>query len=221
VDVNGIRVYLTCFPMQKFPGVVEAWQNPGTGISIRLAEHLLGHLDTLKEVECSGDAPPSTTFLPENESHTKLRERISSLLHRAAIDPARIKVTPDDVYLYLTGMASIYQMHNLLVEQRPGSVVLLGFVFHNTYHHIKEQYAGALKHFPDVTREGIDAFEDWVETESTAGRPVSYAFVEFPGNPLLASADVKRLKKLVSLSEAYLCRCCFCRCYHSMCVPLC
>jgi cystathionine gamma-synthase len=89
-------------------------------------------------------------------------------------------------------------MHQLLVEYRPGTAVLLGIVFHNTIHHLAEIAAPTgYKHFGPVDGAGIDAFESWLEAETKAGRTVSYVFVEFPSNPLLASADLHRLRKLV------------------------
>jgi cystathionine gamma-synthase len=201
VDVNGVRLYLVYYPMQKTPGIIESWQNPGTGVSSRLAEALLPYVGSLKEVPCDGYNPPSTPFLPEGPAHAKLRERVSSLLHRGAIDPEMVKVTPDDVFLYVTGMAGIYHEHNLLLEYRPGTVVILGIAFHNTFHHVKEKSVHGFKHFGPVDGKGVDALEAWLEEETREGRKVSYLFVEFPSNPLLCSVDLRRVKSLVSLGS--------------------
>ncbi len=99
--------------MAKTKGVIGIWQHPGTGVSTRLAEHLLPSVDSLTEVpfdvagdgDVSVDKVPAPTYLPESDAHQKLRERIVGLLQRAPVTPDRMKSTPNDVYLYSTGMA--------------------------------------------------------------------------------------------------------------------
>jgi cystathionine beta-lyase/cystathionine gamma-synthase len=87
-----------------------------------------------------------------------------------------------------------------LVEARGGgTVVLLGSVFHNTYH-LLEEGEGGMKHFGrcDGGSGVMEALEEWLEGEKTAGRKVGYMFAEFPSNPILVSVDLKRLRELVS-----------------------
>lgn len=199
VDIGDVRLYAAVFPAPKTPGIIGAWQNPGIGPSIRLTEDLLARIDSLNEVECdtAGENLPSRTVgLPEGPAHEALRRRITDLLHRAPIDPDKIRVTPQDVYLYQTGMAAIYAAHNLIVAARPGTVVLLGALFHSTFHWLAEQSPQGNRHFGAVDAAGLDVFEAWLDEERAAGRVVSYALVEFPSNPLLALADLRRLKAL-------------------------
>jgi cystathionine gamma-synthase len=199
VDIGDTRLYAAVFPAPKTPGVIGGWQNPGIGPSIRLAEDLLAQIDTLNEVDCDPageNPPPRTAGLPEGPSHDGLRQRITDLLHRAPIDPDKIRVTPEDVYLYQTGMASIYAAHNLILAHRPGTVLMLGSLFHSTFHWLVEQSPQGTKHFGAVDAAGLDILEAWLDDERSAGRQVSYALVEFPSNPLLASADLRRLKAL-------------------------
>ncbi|KAH6691289.1 cystathionine gamma-synthase [Plectosphaerella plurivora] len=199
VDIGDIRLYAAVFPAPKTPGVIGGWQNPGIGPSIRLSEDLLAKIDTLTEVECDkkGRNPPARNAgLSEGASHDGLRRRIVDLLHRAPIDPDKIRVKPDDVFLYQTGMASIYAAHNLILAHRPGTVVMLGSLFHSTFHWLIEQSPHGVKHFGAVDAAGLDILEAWLGEERAAGRPVSYALIEFPSNPLLASADLRRLKAL-------------------------
>lgn len=199
VDIGGVRLYLVTYPKPKTPGIIGAWQNPGIGVSNRLAEHLLKNIDSLTEVKFEpGSAPPPTEYLPEGKAHGKLRERIAGLLHRAAINPEKVKAETKDIFLYSTGMAAIFAAHNTLLEHRPGSVVILGIAFHSTVHYLHESSPHGYKHFGPVDAKGLDIFEAWLEEEATAGRDVSYVLTEFPNNPLLASVDLRRLKKLVS-----------------------
>ncbi|KAI5466109.1 pyridoxal phosphate-dependent transferase [Mariannaea sp. PMI_226] len=197
VDIAGHRLYVVIYDPKKTPGILLTWGNPGVGLSIRGAEEILSGLDDLKEVPYSGTGElPPPTWTPEGPAHQGLRERVNELLHRAPIDPANVTCTPSDVFLYPSGMGAIYDTFNRLVEYRPGTAVMLGIPFHNTYHHILEEASMGIKHFGRVDQEGIDSFESWLEEEKQNGKPVSYAFVEIPGNPTLDTVDVARLKRL-------------------------
>ncbi|KAF7558318.1 hypothetical protein G7046_g5837 [Stylonectria norvegica] len=197
VDVAGHRVYAVLYEPKNTPGMMLSWGAPGLGISIRGGEELLKGIESMEEVTIQDDDdPPPPTWTPEGPAHQGLRERITELLHRAAIDPDKVKSRPEDVYLYPTGMAAIFQANNLLLQYRPGTAVVLGIVFHNTYHHLIEECPNGMKHFGRVDEDGIDVFEAWLDEEAAAGRSVSYAFVEIPGNPTLDTPDLKRLKKL-------------------------
>ncbi|KAM0280378.1 hypothetical protein ACHAQH_004091 [Verticillium albo-atrum] len=202
VEVADVRLYVVVFPAAKTPGIIGAWQNPGIGPSIRLSEYLLSQIETFTVVKSNSgiECPPPGTFLQETEAHAKLRERISGLLHRAAIDPEKIRVTPDDIYLYQTGMAAIYAAHNQLLTLRPGTVVVLGVVFHSTLHWLSEASPHGYKQFGPVDSAGLDAFEAWLEEETAQGRDVTYVLTEFPSNPLLVSIDLRRVQ---ALSQKY------------------
>lgn len=200
VDIAGHRLYVMFFnPMQTL-GVMLTWGQPGLGISVRGAEQLLKAVDTMEEVPMKDlSNPPKPTFTPETWAHQGLRERINDLLHRAAIDPTKVTCGPKDVFLYPTGMGGVYTTINHLLEYRPGTAVVLGVVFHNTHHHLWEESPHGYKHVGNVDKESFDGMEVWLEEEKEAGRPVSFAIVEVPGNPTLDTVDLPRLKKLVSL----------------------
>lgn len=203
VDVRGTRLYVVVYPLAKTPGVVGHWQNAGTGASSRLAEALLVHVEADSAVvawDGDVDRVPPPTYLPEGEAHAGLRRRVRGLLHRAPLDPGAVRVADDDVFLYPTGMAAIYRLNEALVRREPGTVLVLGSVFHNTWH-LFEEAPGGMKHFGACgAASGVmDKVEAYLEAHYGEGRTVSYAFVEFPSNPLLVSADLKRLRQIVSL----------------------
>lgn len=208
IDVDEHRLYVALFNPMQTPGMMLTWGQPGLGISIRGAQQLLKGIDGLKEVPLEDLAnPPKPTFTPESWAHQGLRERINDLLHRAAIDPVKVTCGPKDIFLYPTGMGGVYTTINNLLEYRPGTAVILGIVFHNTHHHMTEESPQGFKHVGKVDKKSIDGMEIWLEGEKEAGRPVSYAIVEFPGNPTLDTVDLLRLKKLVSYSwHAFTCR---------------
>lgn len=199
VDVAGHRLYAALYNPMQTHGIILSWGQPGLGISIRGAEGLLKGVESMEEVPMTDFAnPPKPTWTPENWAHEGLRERINELLHRAPVDPTKVACQSKDVFLYPSGMAAIYHTTNLLLEYRPGTAVVLGILFHNTHHHLQEENPNGFKHVGMVDKESIDNMEAWLEEEKVAGRQVSFAMVEFPGNPTLDTPDLLRLKKLVS-----------------------
>jgi cystathionine gamma-synthase len=204
VDVAGHRLFAVLYNPMQTHGIILSWGQPGLGISIRGAEGLLKGVATMEEVPLEDFAnQPKPTFTPESWAHTGLRERINELLHRAAIDPAKVTCEPKDVFLYPAGMGAVYSATNLLLEHRPGTAVVLGIVFHNTHHHLFEEAPNGFKHVGKVDKQSIDSMEAWLEEEKEAGRPVSFVIVEFPGNPTLDAVDLPRLKELVSCPFLY------------------
>lgn len=216
VDVRGVRLYCVVYALAKTPGAVGIWQHAGTGVSTRLAEALVPFVETdfaLVDWEKKGEEEeeeadgndlgdvPAPTFLPEGAAHAQLRRRVRDLLHRAPVDPDKVAVQDGDVYLYQTGMAAIYRLMEALARRDPqGTILLLGSIFHNTYHLIEEAPAG-MKHFGvcDAASGVMDEIEAWLEGHYREGKTVGYAFLEFPSNPLLVSADLKRLRQIVSM----------------------
>lgn len=169
------------------------WSNAGVGISSRLAEDALKNLDTLREVT-EADIPPYV----EDESGwlQALRERIVELMERAPVEPQRpAKVSSEDVYLYQTGMAAIYYVHNILLGLRESvsKTVMFGFPFHQTIH-IFKNWGPGLEFLPLGTE--YDALEQYLESQASAGTPVAAVWTEFPSNPLLVSSDLLRLRQL-------------------------
>lgn len=199
VDIAGHRLYVTFVSPMAMPVMMLAWQHAGLGISLRGAEHLLQSIDTIKEVPFKvEEALPPPSWTPESEAHSALRERIVELLHRAPRDADKVKCTAEDVFLYPTGMAPVFYLSTLLMKDRPGTVVMLGIIYSHTYRLLLEECPHGIKHFGKVDSEGISVFENWLKKEKEEGRPVTYVFVEVPGNPTLETPDTARLKKLVS-----------------------
>lgn len=186
VDLHGVRLYCVIYSLDKTPGTVGIWQNTGTGLSTRASEELVKYVDSeLEAVQWSGDVNdiPQPTYLPECEAHGALRNRIRNLLHRAPLDAAKVKVSEDDVYLYHTGMAAIYRANEALIKRNPGTILVLGSIFHNTWH-LYEEAPGGMKHFGacDAASGVLDKLEAWAQAHYNAGKTISYAFLEFPSS---------------------------------------
>jgi len=110
-----------------------------------------------------------------------LRNRLAELYHCA----------PDDVFLAPTGMAAQYAALRAIGERRPDQrTIQLGFPYVDTLKLQQKLGAGAhLIHDLDHIETGV---REILAQESIAG-----AFCEIPGNPLLGSADVRRISPLL------------------------
>lgn len=198
VDIAGHRLYAVLYDKQHGKALALSWKTPGIGLSIRAAEYLLQHIDTMAEVNSTFDAPPEPTWTPESLAHSALRQRVVDLLHHGAIDPSNVTCKANDVFLYPTGMAAVFHSSNILQEYIPdGMNVELGVVFHSTHELLYEDSVNGWKHFGRVDAASLDSMEAWLQ----AGNRVAYTIVEFPGNPTLESVDLRRLKKLVSIQS--------------------
>ncbi|KAG4433980.1 hypothetical protein IFR05_010529 [Cadophora sp. M221] len=192
LDIN-VRLYAVFFPIQKMPIVVQFWINPGVGISSRLAEESLKHLDLLREVTNDEPAPTVEISLADKI----LRERIAGLLERATIAPRKAPVTAQDVYLFQTGMASIYTVHQFLLSKYNAQTVLFGFAFHSTPH-IFEDFGPGYKFLGLGTPEELHELEEFLKAEKKEGRKIQALWTEFPANPLLTTPDLAKLRELAT-----------------------
>lgn len=200
VDVASHRLYVVLYAKEHAGGVSLAWAMPGLGLSIRGAEQLLEGVGEMREVAVVDGQVPEPTWTPETEAHQGVKSRIIELLHHAAIEPSKIQATPKDVFLYPTGMGAIFHGNRSMLKYRPGTIVVSGVIFHNSYHHLIEECPHGFKHFGRFDDQGISDLEAWLESEKQEGKAVSYLIVEFPANPTLETPDIARIKRL---SEKY------------------
>ncbi|ORY57476.1 cystathionine gamma-synthase [Pseudomassariella vexata] len=193
VEIGGVRLYVLELLAAKMMAGIFMWQHGGLGFSTRLGEHMLLQIDSL---EYLGEFPqganaPAPTYLPEGEAHELLRKRITGLLMRACAEEPKKSVQPDDVFLYQTGMAGIVRFHETVMKVRSEPAVVFGAVFHSTFHYFEELPSG-LKHYGKCDENDVNDFEKYLEE----GGKCSYVFTEFPSNPILVSADLRRLRTL-------------------------
>ncbi|KAL4079644.1 pyridoxal phosphate-dependent transferase [Scleroderma citrinum] len=108
-------------------------------------------------------------------------------------------VTEDDVFLYPTGMAAIWNAHQLaLAVQPPAKSVCFGFPYTDTLKILEKWGPGSyfLGHGLDSD---IDSLEHIIEqglSENPSAPPILALFTEFPSNPLLRSPNIPRLRAL-------------------------
>ncbi|KAL6149750.1 Cystathionine gamma-synthase [Exserohilum turcicum] len=98
----------------------------------------------------------------------------------------------DDVYLYPTGMSSIFNSHrNILRAKGAKKSIVYGFPYIDTLK-ITEKF-GPGSHFYGFG--SADELDD-LEQRLKSGEQFAALFTEFPGNPLLKSPDLERIRKL-------------------------
>ncbi|KAL1962424.1 hypothetical protein VTN77DRAFT_9695 [Rasamsonia byssochlamydoides] len=209
------------------PGIIGFWQHPGIGISTRLADFLLPHVDALQELlpldpNNVGDDDyyvPKPTYLLDSPVHAQLRDRIVSLLKRApapappatsisappplsAGDLLPPKLTPADVYLFPSGMAALYRLHTYLSAANDNEYksVAFGSLFNSTLH-ILEDFGAGYEHFGRGDDSDLAALEHFLEAEAQHDRRIQALYVEFPSNPVLVCSPLARLRELADKYE--------------------
>jgi cystathionine gamma-synthase len=106
----------------------------------------------------------------------------------------RIKgLTEDDVYLYPTGMSSIFNTHYILRACREESrkSICFGFPYIDTLKILEKWGPGCLFY-----GNGRDSDLDDLERRLESGERYLALFTEFPTNPLLNSPDLPRIRQL-------------------------
>ncbi|KAF0684630.1 Aste57867_23434 [Aphanomyces stellatus] len=145
------------------------WQHSGEILSSRLAHYIL---------ETTAAAAPKR--LDGTPAHAALRDRVASLYTH---------VSACDVLLYPSGMAAIFAAFRMVQQRNTGrkQVVLFGFPYLDTLKMMRrtEWSAGNVLFYPHGSDDDVDAI---AKLDSIAA-----IFTEFPTNPLLRSADLKRL----------------------------
>lgn len=98
----------------------------------------------------------------------------------------------DDVYLYPAGMNAIYNAHRTMLAARgPLKSVSYGFPYIDTLK-ILEKFGPGCIFYGHGSSEDLDDLESRLE----GGEHYLALFCEFPGNPLLKSPDLKRIRAL-------------------------
>lgn len=198
-DLAGSLVYLHAvfFPKTLSPEALTFWRLTGLGISSRLAEACLKYLGSVREAWMPGTM---TAQLAPTRSGTVARNRVCTrvvdLLQRAPLDPQAVEgLTADDVYLYQTGMAAIYHVHQLLLAWRGTESVVFGFPYELTLK-LLEEYGPRTRFYGFGTEEEIDDLEAYLALEAKEDRTVQAVWCECPSNPLLRTPNYARLRRL-------------------------
>ncbi|KAM5463450.1 Cystathionine gamma-synthase [Microsporum audouinii] len=141
-----------------------------------------------------------------NNAKLAVRRRIAGSLTTDADSNVPPEVTPEQarisglneehVFLFPTGMNSIFNVHQLLLSARgPMKSICFGFPYIDTLK-ILEKWGPGVQFYGLCSTEELDDLERRLES----GERYLALFTEFPGNPLLRSPDLERIH---SLSKKY------------------
>ena len=192
-----MNLYAVFCPQGQSQLFSEFWRLVGTGISSRLAEHCVKHMDVLQDVTGTVQERPLVSRW-RDPSYRKICQRIVDFSSRAPVgEESREVVARDDVYLYQTGMAAIYHAQDLLNHCYGGESVMFGFPYELTLK-LLETYGPPVKFYPFGSDEELDQLETFLTTSRQSGKPVQAIWCECASNPLLRTPDLRKLRALAN-----------------------
>ncbi|CAE6510794.1 unnamed protein product [Rhizoctonia solani] len=167
-----------------------------------VAENVSSEHDTYIEERYGRNLPKANTALAK----TALRRRIAGVLvndspsaplseetPELGASKRGVDVTEDDVFLFPTGMASIWTSHQLVLAVRPQhKSVCFGFPYTDTLK-VLQKWGPGCHFFGRGQDADIDELSSILQTES-----ILSLYTEFPSNPLLRSANLPRLRELAN-----------------------
>jgi cystathionine gamma-synthase len=171
----------------------------GLGISSRLAETYLKQTDSTDPKHFS--KLPKEPVCRSPAVYDKLRERIVSMLTRATIDPPSQDhklFRPSDVFLFPSGMSTIYHVHHMLLRWRKGGSVMMGFPYELTLK-ILETYGPSCQVYSSNSSIDIVKLEQYLTrraSDKTAEARLQAIWCECPSNPLLWTPDLQKIREL-------------------------
>ncbi|KAL1851777.1 Cystathionine gamma-synthase [Paecilomyces lecythidis] len=117
---------------------------------------------------------------------------LSEALEKSPSDGRVAGLSEDDVFLYPSGMSSIFNVHQILLHTLgEKKSICFGFPYIDTLK-ILEKWGPGCLFYGHGSSEDLDD----IEKRLRGGERVLALFTEFPGNPLLKSADLRRIRAL-------------------------
>ncbi|KAH3681371.1 hypothetical protein WICPIJ_007640 [Wickerhamomyces pijperi] len=205
------KIAIVFLPESEWSIAKQYWQHSGEGISSRLGEYVLQELQ-ITTADPSKDNLEYQTFIEERfgrnlnlsfaqDAKLALRSRIAGNLgeHQEQQETTAqkknrgLKLCEDDVYLYPTGMAAIFNAHlvNISTNLPNAKSVCFGFPYVDTLNILK-------KFGPGVHFFGFGDNESLLELEELlkSGERVQGFYCECPSNPLLKTPNLVKAKQL-------------------------
>lgn len=164
--IEGSAAVSVRVPLDIRDSLKSYWQHTGQIVSSRLAERIVSGRPA------TGDAA--------QEKQT-IRERLADFMN----------VSASDVWLFPSGMAAIETAFRAFQRLRPtAKSVQFGFPYVDSLK-VQEKCGVGVHFFPHGSEAELQKLGETAGSEALLG-----LFCEFPGNPLLASPDLKRIDEL-------------------------
>lgn len=192
------------FPESAYPLAKAYWQHSGEGISSRMAEFCIGKFPdcSIDEDETQDKSKEPSLFLEERfgrnldisfvrNAEKALKRRIAN--HINSGNGTNTGISEDNVYLYPTGMASIFNAHRIVMEVADKNLksVCFGFPYVDT-RNILQKFGAGYHFFGYGDDNDLVKLKELLES----GEKILALFCEFPSNPLLKSPDLVSLRSL-------------------------
>ncbi|OJJ43342.1 hypothetical protein ASPZODRAFT_103197 [Penicilliopsis zonata CBS 506.65] len=117
---------------------------------------------------------------------------LSEALEKTSSEGRVVGLTEEDVFLFPSGMSSIFNAHRILMASRePLKSICFGFPYIDSLKILQKWGPGCL-FYDHGSSEDLDDLEDRL----SQGERFLALFTEVPGNPLLKSPDLKRIRHL-------------------------
>jgi cystathionine gamma-synthase len=161
---------VVAFPSRCAEEAKAYWQHTGEGITSRYAEALL----------------ENRPFDDGAEDAQRICERVAEFTG----------TTPEQVYLFPSGMSAIYWVYRAMLSLRPGlPTVQFSFPYGDTLKLQKKLGGPEPVFYPRGDAADLAALEAGLASQAISG-----LFCEFPTNPLLSCVDLRALRRL---ADAY------------------
>ncbi|KAK0206985.1 pyridoxal phosphate-dependent transferase [Desarmillaria ectypa] len=212
IDVSGFpEVFAVFFPSSAFTEASQFMMYTGSGISARFAELCLECIPE-ELVDTSTFVIPLKTMNWRDQEYYQIYRPVEtgseakSVLRRLFAGDfgdgtTNIRGVPgvssDDVYLYPSGMNTIWHLHLMILDTRPKGLKSAAFnVLYSHSHNLIEGWGAG--HYV-IGSGSIAELETLLASEQAKNLeqpPLAALYIDFPTNPMLQSPDVSRLREL-------------------------
>lgn len=152
------------------------WQHSGEIVSSRHAESALTDAPLSEAAEKAGAVALAT-----------LKERIASFYE---------EISAEDVFLFSSGMGAVAAVHRILSGRIEAPTIQVEFPYLDSFK-VQEQFGAGVVDFSITSSGGVEEIRDWLGQ----GENAAAVFTEIPSNPLLRTADLAGISKLVQDKE--------------------
>ncbi|KAJ7773021.1 PLP-dependent transferase [Mycena metata] len=205
----GHQIFAVLFTAER-NAVHKFYTFSGNGLSPRLAEVCL--LRRAGDLRPTLGLPPAGSYFSEyykrhsplnsaEDAKRVIRARVAGMVDGFDENIRGVPgASPDDVYLFASGMQAIWRSHKLLAgalgskdSRDTRKVAHVNFIYCDSYKFLELPNSTGYHFF---TNETLDELEALLETGTPERPAIRALFTDFPGNPHLRSPDMKRLRGL-------------------------
>ncbi|KAK8103477.1 PLP-dependent transferase [Apiospora kogelbergensis] len=185
------HVYAVVYPDTVAAHAKSFWQHTGFGISSRFADFWLQHAPFLQRMPGELKVQEPGQILPKTGSDT------SFMISSAIANSYGHDVNYENVRLFHTGMSAITHTA-IALKKAMGDrdqvfrVGVFGFLYVDTFKVLSKVLGFEFVLYGNASPEDMDR----LDADLASGLRLGALFTEFPGNPLLGSLDIARLRRL-------------------------